>query len=280
MRRIDIVGRHADFSGMSAIRDSSMAERGQSWPAREAGTLDQAELQKFAALSAEWWDPKGKFRPLHQIGPVRLQFVRDRLAEHFGLDTRGLKPLAGLRVLDIGCGGGLISEPLARMGAKVTGIEPKEANLRAAILHAEPQGLEIDYRAATVEDLVAAGDTFDAVVCLEVVEHVPDVAAFVGSCAALVRPGGMLVLSTINRTLKSFALAIVGAEYILRWLPVGTHQWDRFITPAELTGHVVAAGLAMGRVEGMIYNPLTDKWSRSGDTDVNYLAAAIRNVGA
>jgi len=254
-----------------------MAERGQTGFAGAAGgTLDQAELQKFAALSAEWWNPKGKFRPLHQIGPVRLQFVRDRLAEHFGLDTSGLKPLAGLRMLDIGCGGGLISEPLARMGAKVTGIEPKEANLRAAILHAEPQGLDIDYRAATVEELAAAGESFDAVVCLEVVEHVPDVQAFVASCASLVRPGGMLVLSTINRTLKSFALAIVGAEYVLRWLPVGTHQWDRFITPAELTGHVTAAGMSMGRIEGMVYNPLTDRWSLARDTDVNYLAAATR----
>jgi 2-polyprenyl-6-hydroxyphenyl methylase/3-demethylubiquinone-9 3-methyltransferase len=162
------------------------------------------------------------------------------------------------------------------MGAKVTGIEPKEANLKAAILHAEPQGLDIDYRAATVEELGAAGEMFDAVVCLEVVEHVPDVAAFVASCAALVRPGGMLVLSTINRTLKSFALAIVGAEYVLRWLPVGTHQWDRFITPAELTSHVTAAGMTMGRIEGMVYNPLTDRWSLARDTDVNYLAAATR----
>lgn len=239
-------------------------------------TLDDAELQRFAALAADWWNPKGKFRPLHQIGPVRLEFVRDRLKEHFKLEGRGIKPLAGLRVLDIGCGGGLISEPLARMGAKVTGIEPKEANIKAAIAHAEPQGLDIDYRAATVEDLVAAGETFDAVVCLEVVEHVPDVGAFLKSCAAAVKPDGIMVLSTINRTLKSFALAIVGAEYVLRWLPVGTHQWDRFITPAELEGHVAAAGLRMGPARGMVYNPLRDDWSLAADTDVNYLAAATR----
>lgn len=276
-RRIDTGPPHADLFDMVTFPSSASERRGSQAPPSPAGsTLDAAELQKFAALSAEWWDPKGKFRPLHQIGPVRLQFIRDRLVQHFGLDGRGLRPLSGLRVLDIGCGGGLISEPLARMGAKVTGIEPKEANLRAAILHAEPQGLDIDYRAATVEELAAAGETFDAVVCLEVVEHVPDVPAFVASCAALVRPGGMLVLSTLNRTLKSFALAIVGAEYVLRWLPVGTHQWDRFITPDELTAHVTAAGMMMGRIEGMIYNPLTDRWSLSADTDVNYLAAATR----
>jgi 2-polyprenyl-6-hydroxyphenyl methylase/3-demethylubiquinone-9 3-methyltransferase len=239
-------------------------------------TLDDAELQRFAALAADWWNPKGKFRPLHQIGPVRLEFVRDRLKEHFNIDGTSIKPLAGLRVLDIGCGGGLISEPLARMGAKVTGIEPKEANLKAAIMHAEPQGLDIDYRAATVEDLVAAGETFDAVVCLEVVEHVPDVGAFLGSCAAAVKPDGIMVLSTINRTLKSFALAIVGAEYVLRWLPVGTHQWDRFITPAELERYVAAAGLRLGPAKGMVYNPLQDSWSLAADTDVNYLAAATR----
>jgi 2-polyprenyl-6-hydroxyphenyl methylase/3-demethylubiquinone-9 3-methyltransferase len=239
-------------------------------------TLDDAELQRFAALAADWWNPKGKFRPLHQIGPVRLEFVRDRLKEHFKLDGRGIKPLAGLRVLDIGCGGGLISEPLARMGAKVTGIEPKVANIKAALAHAEPQGLDIDYRAATVEDLVAAGETFDAVVCLEVVEHVPDVGAFLKSCAAAVKPDGVMVLSTINRTLKSFALAIVGAEYVLRWLPVGTHQWDRFITPEELERHVAAAGLRMGPAKGMVYNPLRDSWFLSSDIDVNYLAAAVR----
>lgn len=243
---------------------------------RPASTLDDAELARFAALAAEWWDPKGKFRPLHQIGPVRLGFARDRMVEHFGLPGGGLKPLHGLRVLDIGCGGGLISEPIARLGARVTGIEPKEANIRAAMAHAEPQGLGIDYRVATVEELAAAGETFDCVVCLEVVEHVLDVRAFLEACAALVRPGGLMILSTLNRTLKSFALAIVGAEYVLRWLPVGTHQWSRFITPEELRGHVERAGLTMGRVEGMVYNPLADRWSLAGDTDVNYLAAAAK----
>lgn len=268
---LDMVGSTPTTPGLG---DSSPRGAG---PSSAGSTLDDAELARFAALAAEWWDPKGKFRPLHQIGPVRLQFVRDRLIEHFKLEPRGLKPLAGLSLLDIGCGGGLISEPLARLGAKVTGIEPKEANIKAAIAHAEPQGLAIDYRAATVEDLAASGETFDAVVCLEVVEHVPDVGAFLKCCAALVAPGGIMVLSTINRTLKSFALAIVGAEYVLRWLPVGTHQWDRFITPSELERHLANAGMRMGRAEGMFYNPLSDRWSLSSDSDVNYLAAATRS---
>ena len=256
--------------------NTSSASTGGGSAGGQRSNIDAAELARFAALAAEWWDPKGKFRPLHQIGPVRLAFIRDRLVEQFGLDRRSLRPLTGLRVLDIGCGGGLISEPLARMGAAVTGIEPAAANLRAAVLHAEPQGLAIDYRAVRVEDLVAEGAQFDAVVCLEVVEHVPDVGAFVATCARLVRPGGIMVLSTLNRTLKSFALAIIGAEYVLRWLPVGTHQWDRFVTPDELRQHLIAAGMSPGRVEGMVYNPLADRWSLAGDTDVNYLAAAAR----
>jgi 2-polyprenyl-6-hydroxyphenyl methylase/3-demethylubiquinone-9 3-methyltransferase len=207
-----------------------------------------------------------------------MSFVRDRLSVHFERDGRGLKPLAGLAVLDIGCGGGLVSEPLARLGARVTGLDPAEANIRAAQAHAEPQGLDIEYVTGRVEDLPAGGRRFDAVVCLEVVEHVPDVAAFLKTCAGLIAPGGIMVLSTINRTLKSFALAIVGAEYVLRWLPVGTHQWERFVRPEELSRHLNAAGLHMGRVEGLTYNPLTDGWSRSRDSDVNYMTSAVPAV--
>lgn len=239
-------------------------------------TLDDTELARFAALAADWWNPKGTFRPLHQIGPARLSFIRNRLVEHFRLDPRGLKPYAGLRLLDIGCGGGLVCEPLARLGGAVVGIEPAEKNIRAARVHAEPQGLGIDYRVARVEDLAAAGELFDAVICLEVVEHVPDVGAFLASSAKLVRPGGIMVVSTINRTMKSFALAIVGAEYVLRWLPVGTHQWDRFVMPGELAAHLASAGLTTGAAEGMVYNPLNDSWSLSRDTDVNYLVAATK----
>ncbi len=238
--------------------------------------VDAAEVDRFSRMAAEWWDPRGKFRPLHQIGPVRLAYVRDRLVEHFGLSQRSLKPFDGLRLLDIGCGGGLISEPLARLGAQVVGIDPSETNIQIARSHAQPQGLEIDYRSTTAESLAAAGEQFDAVVCLEVVEHVPDVAAFVATIGALVRPGGIMVLSTINRTLKAYALAIVGAEYVLRWLPAGTHQWDRFVTPAELERHLQAAGMAAGKPAGMVYNPLADRWSLGRDTDVNYLTWASR----
>lgn len=237
-------------------------------------TLDPVEVDRFERLAKEWWDPTGKFRPLHQIGPARLTFIRDEMTRHFNLRAGSLKVLDGLTVLDIGCGGGLISEPLARLGARVTGIDPAVRNIAIARGHAEPQSLAIDYRAATVEDLVAEGRTFDAVVCLEVVEHVPDVGAFVKECASLLRPGGLMILSTINRTLKSYALAIVAAEYILGWLPRGTHQWDRFVKPDELEGHLAAAGCTPVNVMGFVYDPLRDRWSLDPDTGVNYLASA------
>jgi 2-polyprenyl-6-hydroxyphenyl methylase / 3-demethylubiquinone-9 3-methyltransferase len=240
-------------------------------------TLDPNEVARFSRLAEEWWDPKGKFRPLHQIGPPRLAFIRDHAVEHFKRDRQSLTPLAELTVLDIGCGGGLIAEPLCRMGARVTAIDPSERNIAIAKGHAEPQGLAIDYWAKRVEEIAAGGETFDLVTCLEVVEHVPDVGAFVGECAKVVRPGGLIVFSTINRTLKAWALAILGAEYVLRWLPRGTHQWDRFVTPEELQGHCASAGLIQARFEGMVYNPLKDVWVRSpSDTDVNYLAAAVK----
>ena len=239
-------------------------------------TLDPAEVDRFARMAGEWWDTTGKFRPLHKIGPARLSFLRTRIGAHFGCPESALRPFKNLSILDIGCGGGLISEPLARLGASVTGIDPAPENIAAAQAHAEPQGLAIDYRACRAEDLVAAGETYDAVVSLEVVEHVPDPQAFIATCSALVGPGGLLVLSTINRTLKSFALAIVGAEYVLRWLPVGTHQWDRFVTPDEMAGHCAAAGLQHPSFEGLIYSPFTDRWTLGGDIDVNYMAAAAK----
>jgi 2-polyprenyl-6-hydroxyphenyl methylase / 3-demethylubiquinone-9 3-methyltransferase len=244
------------------------------------GNLDAAEVARFQALAKAWWDPTGKFRPLHQIGPARLTFVRDEIKRHFGRDGDGLRPLKDLRIIDVGCGGGLMSEPLARLGARVTGIDPGERNIAIAQDHAAGQGLAIYYRATTAEALVAEGELYDAVVCLEVVEHVPDVAAFVATCAALVRPGGILILSTINRTLKAYALAIVGAEYILGWLPRGTHQWERFVTPDELARHVSAAGLAAPRFSGFVYSPLRDEWRLSADTDVNYLASAAKPPAA
>ena len=239
-------------------------------------TLDVAEVARFAELADTWWDPDGKFRPLHQLGPARLGFIRGQLIEHFKLEAERLHPFDGLRVLDIGCGGGLIAEPLARLGASVTAIDPAEENIAAARAHSGPQGLEIDYRVGRVEDLGNAGPSFDAVMCLEVIEHVPDVGGFLKCCAALVRPGGIMILSTINRTLKAYVLAIVGAEYVLGWLPVGTHQWERFVKPDELERQLAAAGLAIREVRGLIYNPLSDRWTLGDDTDVNYMAAATR----
>lgn len=239
-------------------------------------TLDAGEVERFSRIAAEWWNPYGKFRPLHQIGPPRLAFIRNSAVQHFNRDPNALRPLAGLTALDVGCGGGLVSEPLRRMGANVTGIDPSEQNIAIAKGHAEGQELEIDYRPARVEDLVAAGETFDIVACLEVVEHVPDVAKFIAECAALVRPGGIAIFSTLNRTYKAWLLAIIGAEYVLGWLPRGTHQWDRFVTPEELAGYGEAAGLTETRFEGIVYNPLKDAWSLASDTDVNYLASMLK----
>jgi 2-polyprenyl-6-hydroxyphenyl methylase/3-demethylubiquinone-9 3-methyltransferase len=241
-----------------------------------AHTLDPGEVARFGRIAAEWWDADGKFRMLHRIGPARLAFLRDRTVRHFGLTATGVRVLSGLSVLDIGCGGGLVAEPLARLGARVTGLDPSHETVGAARAHATAQGLEIDYRVGRVEDLAASGAEFDAVTCLEVVEHVPDVAAFLAVVARVVRPGGLLLLSTLNRTVKSYALAIVGAEYVLRWLPAGTHQWDRFVTPAELARHTGNAGLVWAGAEGLVYNPLRDEWRLSPDTDVNYLATASK----
>jgi 2-polyprenyl-6-hydroxyphenyl methylase/3-demethylubiquinone-9 3-methyltransferase len=240
------------------------------------GTLDPAEVARFAQLAAEWWDPGGKFRPLHKLGPARLSFIRRQLVSHFGRSADALRPLEGLFVLDVGCGGGLISEPMCRLGAHVTGVDPAEESIAAARAHAGVQGLAIDYRATTIEALVEARADFDTILCLEVVEHVPDPGAFLGLCARLLRPGGMLVASTINRTVKAYLLAIVGAEYVLGWLPRGTHQWERFITPDEMARHLAAAGLGPAVVEGLVYSVLADRWSLAADTDVNYLAAAAK----
>lgn len=242
----------------------------------QSPTLDAQEVARFDALAAQWWDAGGKFAPLHRLNPTRLAYIRDALCTHFGRDGRGRAPLQGLAVADIGCGGGLLAEPLTRLGASLTGVDPGADTIAAARRHAKEQGLAIDYRVGQAEDLAREGRQFDAVLALEVVEHVPDVAAFIATCAALVRPGGLLVLSTINRTLKSFALAIVGAEYVLRWLPVGTHQWNRFVTPDELATACARTGLTFGRLQGVIYHPLRDAWLLSEDTDVNYMATAAR----
>jgi len=241
-----------------------------------SATLDRDEVARFAELAGTWWDEKGPFRPLHQINPTRLSYIRDRLCAHFGRDPKAPPSLTGLSILDIGCGGGLVAEPLARLGAEVTGIDPARETITAAKTHANGAGLDIAYEATTAEALADAGKTFDAVLLLEVVEHVPDVPAFLKRIAPLVRPGGLMILSTLNRTLKAYALAIVGAEFILRWVPVGTHQWDRFVMPEELKAALAGAGLTLADTTGMVYEPLADQWRLSRDTDVNYFATATK----
>ncbi|XSG82086.1 MAG: bifunctional 2-polyprenyl-6-hydroxyphenol methylase/3-demethylubiquinol 3-O-methyltransferase UbiG [Methyloligella sp. ZOD6] len=239
-------------------------------------SLDPEEVRRFAELAEEWWDPDGPFKPLHRINPVRLAYIRDRLCEAFGRDPAAARSLEGLRILDIGCGGGLVCEPLTRLGATVMGIDPAEETVAVARTHAEGAGLDVTYEATTAEALLARGMNFDAVLALEVVEHVENVPAFVATVAGLAKPGGAVVFSTINRTMKSYALAIVAAEYILRWVPAGTHQWDRFVTPGELIGAFRQSGLTPTGETGLIYNPITDEWRLGKDTDVNYFAAAKR----
>jgi len=240
----------------------------------ESPSLDAGEVEKFSRLAAEWWDPHGKFAVLHKFNPVRLAYIRDHATARFARDPLRPRPLDGLRLLDIGCGGGLLAEPMARLGADVVAIDPSETNIATARVHGEEAGLAIDYRAATAEQVAAAGETFDVILNMEVIEHVIDPAAFAGVCGRLLKPGGLMFVATLNRTWKSFAFAIVGAEYVLGWLPRGTHHWEKFITPDELSRYLEAAGLKPADTTGVVYNPLTGTWARSRDTDVNYMVAA------
>lgn len=245
---------------------------------RQSATVDDAEVAKFAALADTWWDSEGPFRPLHRFNPVRVRFIRDQVAAHFDRDPSGPKPLDGLRLLDIGCGGGLLAEPLTRLGATVVGVDATERNIKIAELHAEQGDLAIDYRHSTAEALREGGERFDIVLNMEVVEHVADVDLFLDASGGLVADGGMMIAATLNRTAKSFALAIVGAEYVLRWLPRGTHDWRRFVRPSELAAGLRRAGLSVKSLTGVVYNPLTGVWSlNKRDLDVNYLAVAVRD---
>lgn len=240
---------------------------------RDAAWRDESEIARFNAMARQWWDPNGPMKPLLRLNPTRLAFFRAEAARHFDRDARSLRPFEGLSLLDIGCGAGLVTEPMARMGFNVSGIDPAEENIAIAEDHAEKGGLSIRYRAMTVEAL-PAGERYDVVTLLEVVEHVPDVGAMVAEAAKHLKPGGLFIGSTINRTLKAFGLAILGAEYVLRWVPRGTHSYEKFVTPEEFEDHIAAAGLKPITRQGMVFNPLTNQWLLANDTDVNYFVTA------
>lgn len=236
---------------------------------------DAGEIARFNALAREWWDPNGPMKPLHRLNPVRLGFLKAEFSTHFKREPRAMRPFEGLALLDIGCAAGLVAEPLARQGFSVTGIDLAEENITVAREHAQSGGLQIDYRAIPIESLPDA-PTYDAITLLEVVEHVPDVGAMIREAATRLKPGGMLIASTLNRTMKAYALAIIGAEVVLRWLPVGTHDWHKFVTPYELEAHLEAAGLRPLTRMGMQFNPLVGEWRLSEDCDINYLVSAIK----
>ena len=240
-------------------------------------SIDPDEVERFSRIAAEWWDPKGKFAPLHKFNPVRLAFIRDKALARFGRDPMARRPFEGLRLLDIGCGGGLLSEPMSRLGFEVTGVDASERNIGTASTHAAEQGLSIDYRCATAEQLLAE-DTppFDVVLNMEVIEHVADPGEYLRSCARLTAPGGILIVATLNRTLKALALAKLGAEYVLRWLPAGTHDWRKFLTPDELRGFLQSQPVEVDGPYGVTFNPLTGRWSQSNDCDVNYMMTVSR----
>jgi len=243
----------------------------------QKNTVDPAEIAKFEAMAAEWWDPKGKFKPLHMLNPCRLDYITRQIAGEFDRDLSTDLPFKGLRILDIGCGGGLLSEPMARLGATVVGADAAERNIPVARIHAEQSGLDIDYRFTTAEAMADAGEQFDAVINMEVVEHVADPLAYLTACQTLLKPGGLHICSTINRNPKSYVMAIIGAEYVMRWLPKGTHEWNKFITPDELFELLKNAGLRPVDRQGFVFNPLGFTWSLSDrDLSVNYTTASIK----
>ncbi|MBB5744934.1 bifunctional 2-polyprenyl-6-hydroxyphenol methylase/3-demethylubiquinol 3-O-methyltransferase UbiG [Brevundimonas variabilis] len=267
---------------MAASNDTNRQRKPQSETGfsdfAEGASIDPADVARFSAQAALWWDAKGPFAPLHKFNPTRLAFVRDQAATRFERNAQARAPFEGLTLLDIGCGGGLIAEPMCRMGFAVTAIDASAKNIGTARAHAEPQGLDIAYRAATVEQLEAENaGPFDVVLTMEVIEHVADPEAFIRSCSRLVAPGGMMVVATLNRTLKSLALAKIGAEYILRWLPAGTHDWRQFLKPDEIRKMLAAEPVTVHGPYGVAYNPLTDRWSESTDTAINFMMVATRD---
>ena len=237
--------------------------------------MDADEIARFSTIAESWWDPNGKFKPLHSLGPVRLGYIKNALCQHFNIAPDIEAPLKGLRILDIGCGGGLLCEPLAKLGAEVVGADATEKNIQVASVHAKVGGLEIDYRFTTAEELAEAKEKFDIIINMEVIEHVADMASFLKACRALLNENGIMLISTLNRTPKSFLFAIVGAEYILGWLPKGTHTWDKFLKPSELTKHLRGSGFDLKNLAGMSYQPLNDKWTESDDLSVNYMGYAL-----
>jgi 2-polyprenyl-6-hydroxyphenyl methylase/3-demethylubiquinone-9 3-methyltransferase len=247
-------------------------------PAPDLGvtTVDSSEIAKFSAMAEAWWDPHGDFKPLHQLNPTRIAFLRDTAARHFGRVASDDAPLDGLALCEIGCGGGLLTEPMRRLGAEVTGVDPSQRNIGIARAHAEKGGLKITYLQCAAEDMVEREERYDIVLAMEVIEHVANVDAFIASCAQLVRPGGLIFFATINRTAKAYALAIVGAEYVMRWLPRGTHDWRKFVKPSELAHPLRRAGFSIAEMTGVSYNPLADRWALTRDLDVNYMLAAKR----
>ncbi|MEP1201785.1 bifunctional 2-polyprenyl-6-hydroxyphenol methylase/3-demethylubiquinol 3-O-methyltransferase UbiG [Tateyamaria sp.] len=240
-------------------------------------TVDPSEIAKFEAMAAEWWDPNGKFKPLHMLNPCRLDYITSQIAAEFDRDLTKTSAFEGLRILDIGCGGGLLAEPMARLGAEVVGADAAERNIPVAKVHAEQSGLTIDYRHTTAEDMAAAGEQFDVVLNMEVVEHVADPLVYLTACRELLKPGGLHICSTLNRNPKSFVMAIIGAEHVMRWLPKGTHEWNKFITPDELFDLLRNAGLDPVDRQGFVFNPLTWGWKLSDrDLSVNYVTASLK----
>jgi 2-polyprenyl-6-hydroxyphenyl methylase/3-demethylubiquinone-9 3-methyltransferase len=240
-------------------------------------TIDPSEVAKFEAMAAEWWNPNGKFKPLHMLNPCRLDYITAQIAAEFGRDLTTDNPFAGLRILDIGCGGGLLSEPMARLGATVVGADAAAGNISVAQVHADGQGLQIDYRHTTAEDIASTGERFDVVLNMEVVEHVADPLAYLTACHDLLVSGGLMLCSTLNRNAKSYAMAIIGAEHVMRWLPKGTHDWKKFVTPDELYALIQSAGLEPVDRKGFVFNPILWSWSLSSrDLSVNYVTASVK----